>query len=56
MPGYIVALTEEQLHYLISLVEFDIGEILEMHGVVPTCIYGMRDYLQSIYNTGGNAT
>lgn len=56
MPGYIVALNEDQLHYLISLVEFDIDEIIEMAGVVPASIYGMRDYLQSIYNTGGNAT
>ena len=62
MPGYIVALNDEQLAYLINLIEEDMCEISGVKSMDPSWvldqileIQDFRDYLQSIYNTGGNA-
>ena len=62
MPGYIVALSAEQLLYLINLVEEDLHELASLEDMDPSWIQdrirvvrGRRDYLQSIFNTGGNA-
>ncbi len=60
MPGYIVALNEEQLRYLIALVEQDLDDLVVLDDFEYVKIEGQirdfRDYLQSIFNTGGNAT
>ena len=62
MPGYIVALSAEQLLYLINLVEEDLHALAALEDMEPAWVQdrirevrGRRDYLQSIFNTGGNA-